>query len=214
MRRHFTAKHSQDRRLRRWPDIVGDTPSPRRWHRRLEQDRHHDLPAGGPPHLDMYDLKPDAPKEYRGEFKPAARAAVAPRNRLGRWERPIPESRRCSERASRLAGHAPGGRHGHRNSATKSMVASKASAYRRGNAAVRRPGINPTLRITRDSLACPWAQEPGRHATLKLRVDRKQIPGDRVRAYVHVHLSQPVTESLTILCQLPASLTFLYQPEA
>src|SRR5437870_9430684 len=25
---------------------------------------------GGPPHLDMYDLKPDAPKEYRGEFKP------------------------------------------------------------------------------------------------------------------------------------------------
>src|SRR6516164_4627905 len=27
---------------------------------------------GGPPHLDMYDLKPDAPKEYRGEFKPIA----------------------------------------------------------------------------------------------------------------------------------------------
>jgi hypothetical protein len=27
---------------------------------------------GGPPHLDMYDLKPDAPKEFRGEFKPIA----------------------------------------------------------------------------------------------------------------------------------------------
>jgi len=25
---------------------------------------------GGPSHLDMYDLKPDAPAEYRGEFKP------------------------------------------------------------------------------------------------------------------------------------------------
>jgi hypothetical protein len=25
---------------------------------------------GGPPHLDMYDLKPDSPVEYRGEFKP------------------------------------------------------------------------------------------------------------------------------------------------
>lgn len=25
---------------------------------------------GGPPHMDMYDLKPDAPKEYRGEFSP------------------------------------------------------------------------------------------------------------------------------------------------
>jgi hypothetical protein len=27
---------------------------------------------GGPPHMDMYDLKPDAPAEYRGEFKPIA----------------------------------------------------------------------------------------------------------------------------------------------
>lgn len=26
--------------------------------------------AGGPPHQDMWDLKPDAPKEIRGEFKP------------------------------------------------------------------------------------------------------------------------------------------------
>jgi hypothetical protein len=25
---------------------------------------------GGPPHIDMYDLKPAAPREYRGEFKP------------------------------------------------------------------------------------------------------------------------------------------------
>ena len=27
---------------------------------------------GGPSHMDMYDLKPNAPKEYRGEFKPIA----------------------------------------------------------------------------------------------------------------------------------------------
>src|SRR5205807_1663996 len=26
--------------------------------------------SGGPPHLDMYDLKPNAPSEYRGEFRP------------------------------------------------------------------------------------------------------------------------------------------------
>jgi hypothetical protein len=25
---------------------------------------------GGPPHMEMYDLKPDAPEEYRGQFKP------------------------------------------------------------------------------------------------------------------------------------------------
>src|SRR5580765_8275356 len=26
--------------------------------------------GGGPPHLDMFDMKPDAPEEYRGQFKP------------------------------------------------------------------------------------------------------------------------------------------------
>src|SRR6266436_2933157 len=26
--------------------------------------------GGGPPHTDMFDMKPDAPAEYRGEFKP------------------------------------------------------------------------------------------------------------------------------------------------
>ena len=25
---------------------------------------------GGPPHMEMYDIKPDAPEEWRGEFKP------------------------------------------------------------------------------------------------------------------------------------------------
>src|SRR4051812_31937988 len=25
---------------------------------------------GGPPHMETYDLKPDAPAEYRGEFRP------------------------------------------------------------------------------------------------------------------------------------------------
>src|ERR1700723_3817371 len=28
--------------------------------------------GGGPSHLDMWDLKPDAPSEYRGDFKPIA----------------------------------------------------------------------------------------------------------------------------------------------
>ena len=25
---------------------------------------------GGPPHMEMYDMKPEAPKEYRGDFMP------------------------------------------------------------------------------------------------------------------------------------------------
>src|SRR6516165_1082170 len=28
--------------------------------------------AGGPSHIDLYDLKPSAPAEFRGEFKPIA----------------------------------------------------------------------------------------------------------------------------------------------
>ena len=28
--------------------------------------------GGGPSHMDMYDLKPEAPMEFRGEFKPIA----------------------------------------------------------------------------------------------------------------------------------------------
>jgi hypothetical protein len=28
--------------------------------------------AGGPPHTDMFDMKPDSPEDYRGEFKPIA----------------------------------------------------------------------------------------------------------------------------------------------
>ncbi|MGH7173861.1 MAG: DUF1573 domain-containing protein [Gemmataceae bacterium] len=48
------------------------------------------------------------------------------------------------------------------------------------------------------ALACRWAQGPGHQATLKIRVDRKQINGDRLRAAVHVHLSQPVAETITI----------------
>src|SRR5262245_34733293 len=28
--------------------------------------------GGGPPHIDMYDMKPEAPEEFRGEYKPVA----------------------------------------------------------------------------------------------------------------------------------------------
>jgi hypothetical protein len=32
--------------------------------------------GGGPPHLDMFDMKPDAPEEYRGQFKPIQSSVV------------------------------------------------------------------------------------------------------------------------------------------
>src|SRR5262249_59325100 len=43
----------------------GSTPTPRKAAIMIY------LP-GGPSHMDMYDLKPDAPAEYRGEFRPIA----------------------------------------------------------------------------------------------------------------------------------------------
>ncbi len=48
------------------------------------------------------------------------------------------------------------------------------------------------------AIDCRWAQGPGHQATLKIRVDHKQIPGDRLRAAVHVHVSQPAAETITI----------------
>lgn len=48
---------------------------------------------GGPSHIDMWDMKPDAPAEYRGPFKPIATA--------------VPGTRICEHlpRMARLAGH-------------------------------------------------------------------------------------------------------------
>ena len=65
--------------------------------RRAAAERHRgDLLwlGGGPSHIDMYDLKPDAPAEFRGEFKPIAtnvpgrrRSASTCRCRPGSWTR-------------------------------------------------------------------------------------------------------------------------------
>lgn len=49
-----------------------------------------------------------------------------------------------------------------------------------------------------DAIDCRWAQGPGHRATLKIRVDRTRIAGDRLRGAVHVHLSEPTPQTLTI----------------
>ena len=49
---------------------------------------------GGPPHLDMWDLKPDAPTDVRGEFKPIK--TNVPRERRDR-DRPVVHARRTGE---------------------------------------------------------------------------------------------------------------------
>ena len=36
--------------------------------------------AGGPPHMDMFDLKPDAPSDIRGEYGPIPHQCPGPRD--------------------------------------------------------------------------------------------------------------------------------------
>jgi hypothetical protein len=53
------------------------------------------------------------------------------------------------------------------------------------------------------AVACRWAQGPGHQATLKIRIDRSQISGDRLRAAVHVRLLQPAeTIVIPVRCLL------------
>jgi hypothetical protein len=64
-------------------------------------------------------------------------------------------------------------------------------------------GEDQAVRIDRvetdqEAIDCRWAQGPGTQATLKIRVDRSRIPGDRLRGYVQVHLKKPVSETITI----------------
>src|SRR5262249_10762464 len=55
---------------------AAERPSPARWRAVGQFGRARPCILiyhyGGPSHLDIWDLKPDAPKEIRGDFKPAA----------------------------------------------------------------------------------------------------------------------------------------------
>jgi hypothetical protein len=48
------------------------------------------------------------------------------------------------------------------------------------------------------AIECHWAQGPGHRATLKIRVDRARISSDQLESAVHVHLSQPAGQTITI----------------
>ena len=52
------------------PPNVAPTSTPARAASGIGQERDHDLPAGRAAHIDIWDPKPDAPANIRGEFKP------------------------------------------------------------------------------------------------------------------------------------------------
>lgn len=55
------------------------------------------------------------------------------------------------------------------------------------------------------AIACRWAPGPNTMATVKITVDRRRLYGSSLHSAVHVHLSKPVAETLTIpvTCTLP-----------
>jgi hypothetical protein len=48
------------------------------------------------------------------------------------------------------------------------------------------------------AIECHWAQGPGHRATLKIRLDRARLKDDTFQSAVHVHLSQPGGQTITI----------------
>lgn len=55
-------------------------------------------------------------------------------------------------------------------------------------------------RIDCDSpaISCSWAPGPGHRATLRIRLDRARIGGEGLRSAIHVHLSQPTPQTITV----------------
>jgi len=48
------------------------------------------------------------------------------------------------------------------------------------------------------AIACTWAQGPENCATLKVGIDRAKLPPDGLRSAIHVHISKPVSETITV----------------
>jgi hypothetical protein len=55
-------------------------------------------------------------------------------------------------------------------------------------------------RVTADdpAIACQWAQGPSTSATVKLTIDRNRLHGNQLQSAVHVQVTKPVPQSLTI----------------
>ena len=61
-------------------------------------------------------------------------------------------------------------------------------------------------RITADdpAITCPWAAGPNNMTTVRVGVNRADLHGESLRTQIHVHVSQPVDETLTspVTCSL------------
>jgi len=63
-----------------------------------------------------------------------------------------------------------------------------------GNEAVVLSGV----KADDPAVVCTWAQGPGPMATVRVRVDRSRVHGQALETTIHVHVSRPVAEELSV----------------
>ncbi len=67
---------------------------------------------------------------------------------------------------------------------------------------LRPEGAGPFVveRVEADDAAvtCTWARGPGDCATLRVGIDRAKLPADGLRSAIHVHISDPKNETITV----------------
>ena len=96
--------------------------------------------GGGPTHMDTFDLKPDAPAEYRGEFKPINTNVAGMRDlRAPAQARQMRRQVRDPSRRQPHAGRARSGHRLHEHRQPPAAVARLSELRRRGRARNCRP---------------------------------------------------------------------------
>jgi hypothetical protein len=48
------------------------------------------------------------------------------------------------------------------------------------------------------ALVCDWSKGPNKPATVKVRVDRSKLSVNELKSALHIHVSKPVQETLTV----------------
>lgn len=48
------------------------------------------------------------------------------------------------------------------------------------------------------AVVCTWARGPNNCATLKVSIDRARLPADGLRSAIHVHISKPICDTVTV----------------
>jgi hypothetical protein len=48
------------------------------------------------------------------------------------------------------------------------------------------------------AVVCTWAAGPDNCATVRVSIDRTKLPADGLRSAIHIHVSKPAPETVTV----------------